>query len=107
MIALQNIAVPTEPIIFNKFPNTIIASGAPILLSPETKVGCMHVALLSIDFYDSTHATFNLSVDPNFTSINHSLNQSIHPSIHPSINQSITHSINQSITRIFTQHAGA
>ena len=41
MILAQNIAVPKEPIIFNKFPNTITDPGAHILLNPETNVRVM------------------------------------------------------------------
>lgn len=33
----QNIAVPVEPTVFNKFPSSIIASGEPIMITPEIK----------------------------------------------------------------------
>ena len=33
----QNFPIPTEPVIFNKFPTTINDPGAPILMPPETQ----------------------------------------------------------------------
>lgn len=33
----QNIAVPTEPLVFSKFASTITESGSPIILMPEVK----------------------------------------------------------------------